>query len=348
MKKTFIILTIITLVSCKQTPPKKIEKQSFSISGTINGKYSGFIYLNYGQSKDSVKVKNNSFRFDGIVKNPIQGWLNLELDSNVAWLYVENSNIIVETNYEKGIQNGKPFNILKIKDIKGSHSADIQKEYKEFYQANQDKDNFKSLLYTKLKDFIAKNKKHPFSGTILGEIALINPILTKKELLQLYSKIDTTYQNKDDLEMFKMGIANLDEYGVGKSLLEFKLPNENNEQIAIKSILSKTTLVDFWASWCKPCRAKHPYLVDLKNKIDKDNFDIVSISIDEKKSDWIKAIEKDNLGWTNLLDINKEVSDKLGIQAIPFNYLIDENGIILGVNLSIEEIENVINEITSI
>ena len=81
-------------------------------------------------------------------------------------------------------------------------------------------------------------------------------------------------------------------------------------------------------------------MIELKKKFDNIDFDIVSVSIDDNKESWIKAIEKDNLTWTNLIDIDKKVNNELGIVAIPFNYLINENGIVLGVNLSLEQIQN--------
>lgn len=344
MKNIYILILIFTLFSCKQNSEEKPnEKLSFSISGTINGEYSDFIYLNYGETKDSVQIKNNSFLFEGVVEKPIQGWLNLKPYANIAWLYIENSDIKINADYEKRLQNGKPLNLLKINSIEGSHSAEIQKEYQEFHQSNKNKENFKSLLFEKLSVFIEKNKNHPFSGTILGELALINPILSKSELAHLYSKLDTTEQNKYDLEMFKSGIANLDKYGINKPFFKFKLPNAKDKEIDITTFLGKTTLIDFWASWCKPCREKHPDLIKLNKKFEKDNFHIVSISIDDKKDNWLKAVEKDNLNWTNLIDLEKEVSNELGIQAIPFNYLIDDKGSVLGVNLSIVEIERMVS-----
>jgi thiol-disulfide isomerase/thioredoxin len=144
--------------------------------------------------------------------------------------------------------------------------------------------------------------------------------------------------------MFKMGISNLHKYGINKPFFEFTLPNNKDKDIDITSFLGKITLVDFWASWCGPCRIKHPDLIKLKNKFGDTNFDIVSVSIDDNKKSWIQAIEKDNLNWTNLIDIDKQVKDELGIEAIPFNYLIDGDGIVLGVNLSIIEIERIIDE----
>lgn len=345
MKNIFTILIIFIFISCKENPKKETKReQSFSLSGTINGDYSDFIYLNYGNLKDSIKVENNTFKFNGMVERPIQGSLKLEGYTTIASIYIENSDIIIQTDFEKIINNDQPLNVLKINDIKGSYSAKIQDEYKNFYQANQNKENFRILLYEKLKTFLEINKNHPFSGTILAENALIEPVLTKRELIELYTRIDTTQQYKDDLEMFKMGIANLDKYGINKPFLEFSLPNIKDENINIKSFLGKITLVDFWASWCGPCRIKHPELIKLKEKFENTNFDIISVSIDDNRANWIKAIKKDNLTWTNLVDIEKKVNDELGIEAIPFNYLIDEKGIVIGVNLSLEQLESELNK----
>ena len=127
-----------------------------------------------------------------------------------------------------------------------------------------------------------------------------------------------------------------------KSFLKFNLQNTKGEEIDITAFLGKVKLVDFWASRCGPCRIRHPDLIKLKKKFEKRNFDIVSISIDDNKGNWIKAIEKDRLESTNLLDVKKEITNKLGIHAIPYNYLLDEYGVILGINLKIEEIENVL------
>lgn len=345
MKNIALIFVILIFASCNDKSEKNTEKEeSFNLSGKIDGNYSDYIYLNYGEIKDSTKVVNNSFEFKGVVDKPIQGSLNLKPYANAAAVYLENSNISIQAKFEKKTLNEIEYNLLKINDVKGSYYAKIQKEYAEFYLANQNKENFKTLLYDKLKLFIEENKNHPFSGVVLGEIAAINPVLTKNQLVELYSKIDTTQQDKDYLEMFKMGIANLDEYGINKPFLKFTLPNTKDKDIDITSFLGKITLVDFWASWCGPCRIKHPDLIKLKKRFEDENFDIVSVSIDNNKKSWIQAIEKDNLNWTNLIDIDKQVNNELGILAIPFNYLIDENGIVLGVNLSIIEIERIVNE----
>jgi len=91
MKNIALIFIILIFTSCNDKTEKNTEiEKSFSLSGKRDGNYSDYIYLNYGEIKDSVKVKNNSFEFNGMVERPIQGWLNLKSDTNVAWLFIEN------------------------------------------------------------------------------------------------------------------------------------------------------------------------------------------------------------------------------------------------------------------
>jgi len=291
-----------------------------------------------------MKIENNRFQFNGTVEKPTQGSLNLKHPARPAWVYVENSTIEVNGDFELKTQNKELINVFNIKKITGSKSAKIIEEYQTFYQKNHTKENFRNLLFKKLDTFIEQNKSHPFSGVILGELALINPVLSKNELNQLYAKIDTLSQNKQDLEMYKMGISNLDKYKVGKPFLKFKLPNTQDKEVDITSYLGKITLVDFWASWCGPCRAKHPDLIKLKETFKNKKFDILSVSSDESKENWIRAIGKDKLTWTNVWDQNKKINNELEIQGIPFNYLIDEKGFVLGINLTIEQIERILNE----
>lgn len=350
MKEIKIIL-LVALLCCKQVIAQTTtrskehkEKNGFTISGHLNGNYAGLIYLTYGNKKDSVVIVNNRFAFKGSVTKPTQGWLNLEPRSTVAWLYVENNDIRLEATAAKSVQDEKPLNRIDITNIAGSYSAKIQEEYQDFYQSNKARDNFKALLFAKLDTFIEKNRTHPFSGTILAELASITPVLSRNELVRLYAKIDTTKQNSDDVEMFNRGIEQLDEFGIGKPFLKFQLPDKNGNTTDIHSYLGKVTLVDFWASWCKPCREKHPDLIRLRQQFQKINFDILSISIDENKDLWTRAIRNDNLTWTNLVDSKKEVYSKLEIQAIPFNYLLDEKGTIIGINLSIEQIGRILQE----
>jgi peroxiredoxin len=143
---------------------------------------------------------------------------------------------------------------------------------------------------------------------------------------------------------YKEGIKSLKKYNKDMDFLSFSLPNIDDKLISIDAYKDKIILVDFWASWCKPCRTNHPDLVNLYEEFKTKNFDIVSVSIDKNLSSWEKAIEKDGLMWENLIDKESKVSNELGVQEIPFNYLLDYDGKIIAINLSVKEIKNILTQ----
>jgi thiol-disulfide isomerase/thioredoxin len=134
----------------------------------------------------------------------------------------------------------------------------------------------------------------------------------------------------------------------GKPLPEISLPGPAGTEIPVSSLKGKVVLIDFWASWCKPCRMNNPKLVEVYTAQHEKGFEIYALSIDTDKSAWMKAITSDKMFWTNVIDTDgwrSAVLSKFNIEAIPSNLLIDKKGMIRGYDMAPEDLPKAINNL---
>jgi thiol-disulfide isomerase/thioredoxin len=123
---------------------------------------------------------------------------------------------------------------------------------------------------------------------------------------------------------------------------------QNGDSLKLSEIKGKTILLEFWSSWCSPCRKENPNLVKTYKKFKPKGFEIFAVSLDEDKNSWLKAIEKDRLNWKHVSDLKgdgNEASLIYGINGIPDNFLIAENGEIIGRDLRGEELDKKLTEV---
>jgi len=129
---------------------------------------------------------------------------------------------------------------------------------------------------------------------------------------------------------------------MGKVIPDFEQADVNGKMVNIKSYRGKYVLIDFWASWCGPCRGENPNVVAAYNKYKSKGFTVLGISLDKTKEPWLAAIEKDGLTWTHVSDLkgwSNAVAGQFGITSIPQNFLVDPKGVVIGKNLRGEALE---------
>lgn len=129
---------------------------------------------------------------------------------------------------------------------------------------------------------------------------------------------------------------------------EITLPNAKDSIINLSSYRGKIVLLDFWASWCGPCRTANPGVVRLYQKYKAKGFEVFGVSIDNKKQAWIRAIAQDKIKYTQVIDKAgwySPIAQKYGINQIPTSFLLDRNGKIIAIDLEGKELENKLKEL---
>ncbi|MCC1484141.1 TlpA disulfide reductase family protein [Winogradskyella immobilis] len=304
------------------------QNDNFEITGKITNDYSGYIYLNYGNKTDSTLVMSKSFSFIGKVSYPIESFLHTKNGvTSESVLYLENSKMSVNVSINK--------KTVAINSIKGNKTALILSDLQSYFQQIESDSDFNVKLYEKLDTIITQNPKSQFSGTILSEIAA-DPIFSYQQVYNLFNKLDISTQRSEEIKSIKASLLKLKNIKVGTILKDFQLTDSKGKYINTKDLKKAILLIEFWATYCAPCREDNPKLVEIYTDYKEKGFEIYGVSFDLKKESWIKAIKDDNLYWTNTFaekGSQSEAIKSLGIQQLPSNFLVDTNGKILSIDI---------------
>jgi peroxiredoxin len=173
---------------------------------------------------------------------------------------------------------------------------------------------------------------------------------TDEEVVGLLNEVLTKFPERTDIA----GVRNSVEAGipklkwVGKQAPEISLPDTEGRTVKLSSFRGKYVLVDFWASWCGPCRRENPNVVQAYNQFKNKNFTILGVSLDRQKEAWEKAIVEDNLNWTHISDLKywqSEVVPIYQVASIPFNVLVDPDGKVVAENLRGNALEQKLQQV---
>ncbi|HUQ66381.1 MAG TPA: TlpA disulfide reductase family protein [Flavitalea sp.] len=163
-----------------------------------------------------------------------------------------------------------------------------------------------------------------------------------------YMLLDKDVQKGFYGKIVKQQIDNTKTGSIGTDAIDFVQTDAEGKKVSLSSFRGKYVLVDFWASWCRPCREENPNVVKAYNKYKDKNFTILGVSLDQSRAPWLKAIKNDNLVWTQVSDLkgwSNEAAAKYNVQSIPQNFLIDPSGKIVGKNLRGEDLDSRLNEL---
>lgn len=205
-------------------------------------------------------------------------------------------------------------------------------------------------------DIVAKKiKENPSSFASIMAIQQLRP----ENYFDVYKVLDKglteKYPNNNDVKSFhgmvqqtEMMVVKSEALKVGNEAPELILPMPNDKELALSSLRGKVVLIDFWASWCGPCRKEMPNVKRSYEKYKNKGFEIYGVSLDKDRGAWIEAISKDGLTWPQVSDLKfwqSEAAQTYAVQSIPFTVLIDKDGKILATNLRGAELDRTLSEI---
>jgi thiol-disulfide isomerase/thioredoxin len=374
MKRILIaIVCMVVFASCRSK-----QHGAFTVSGKIDNPTGDKVYLQElpfnGQQPillDSATITNGQFSLKGMASE--EGIYSLSIKNGPALLLVNDSKEIkvkVDINKFKAYQTeGSPastslhelfeqyFNqyevtkacSIKVDSLKQQEISDSLVMVSEL-QFKRELEKLKELL----ENFVSTNPSPAASLHVLSlgyYQGIINTAETKKLALEAAAK----FKGYKHFGTFQETVAAKEKANAPKpySLMnqmapEIALPSLNGDTVRLSSYKGKYVLVDFWASWCGPCRRENPTVVAAYNKYKGKNFDVLGVSLDDARKNWENAVKQDSLTWTHVSDLKRWETNLVqvyGFNSIPFNILVDPTGKIIAAGLHGEELERKLAEV---
>jgi len=344
------------------------SKPHFLVKGNIAGSDSlTFVLQKRGLSKyitiDSVVSKNGSFKMEGSIEYPDMVILTAMNTGKRMNFFLENSKIEITGKLDSladakvtGSKTQDEYMTFRITDkALGEKYAGLNMDYQAAMQANDTAKQ--SSLKKELKDiegemikmeknFIKNNPASYFTPLLIAELS---PEMEPGEIETDLNLLDTNVAKVPVVKELKEILKAARGVAVGQKAPDFTLNDVNGNPVSLSSkIGSKLLLVDFWASWCHPCRMENPNVVKVYNEFHKKGFDVLGVSLDRSRDDWVKAIADDKLTWTHVSDLqywDNAAAKLYAVNSIPANFLIDENGTIIAKNLREDDLYNKVKTI---
>lgn len=354
-------ILLATLCATATMTSAQVESDGFQITAKTSGIADTIVHLVACNSDTLATVRMNKgiFCMQGKVATPDVAYILPEGTQAVIPIMLENTNFQILAG-EQGVKvvGGEAQAIydryLKLQNDTQDEQNRVQKEMQEAYQAG-DEMKMQGLgnVFSKFVEKARKKEQEMFDSlttSFVGMYILATNMnqMPVEMLRERYDKFSESLQQSPNGKAVAAFLEQAERIMVGKEAPDFSLPTAENDTISLHKIKGKVKIVDFWASWCAPCRKEMPTLVKLYKHYQTKGLEILSVSIDDKADAWKKAVFEEGITWKSVRATEGSKSDIIplyGIKSIPFILLLDADNKIIAINLRGKDLENKIAEL---
>ena len=356
--KPFFVGCFFSLISLS------LSAQTWSLSGTVEGIADGtWIFLRQNSPEvvlDSTQVAQGRFTLKGkLAEQAVHVLLYTEKFSDYVMFWLEAAPM--QVTLKRGAFRQAKFSgsatqldnerlgesvnalLLRADSLANLLSITTDKQERDYLRAQmvaaEEQEN------TCYIDFI---KAHPNSPVAVNILNGYSTSWGREKTQELYEVLSPEMQASAEGRSIYNYISLVQDIKVGGKYVDFEQTDTDGKMTRFSSIKAKYILLEFWGSWCHPCRIENPNLVKTYRKYQPEGFEIVGIAADENRARWLQAVKDDKLPWVNLCDMKgdkNEVVLMYGVDSFPTNFLIDENGVIVAKNLRGKELQEKLEEL---
>lgn len=353
-----VFFVSVLIYSCGST------ENEYELNAQMEGVSDGWIVLNKVVDNDlvpvdSVESQEGTFTFSGTIEQPEVFFLDFRENQKYHRVFIEPGIIEMTGDIEMpeitGSESHDVFNDFNksmtgfddrmrtlANDYRAAMGANNREKAQEIEQQFEALEDEKEAFMIR---FVEDHNSSPAAPYIMVDNIYMFELDQMEQALAGFNK--TIYDSKY-ARLLKQHASKLQNVAIGKMAPLFTQKDTAGNPVALEDLHGKYLLIDFWASWCKPCRAENPNLVKAHEKYSPKGFEILGVSLDRDKKSWIRAIGEDNLDWLHVSDLrywNNEASDLYGVNSIPANFLLDPEGIIVAKNLRGDKLHEKLSEL---